>query len=95
MDPGFNGDWNGDVYKALLFIRAREPKLDAFVLDCDYGLGIVRVQPPVNRLRITDQAISNMDYSKFSENRKELLDLRPPEALDDLLILNASKGPPC
>lgn len=38
--PKWEGPWSGDVWKAIIELRQRED-LNIFVLDCDFGLGIL------------------------------------------------------
>lgn len=73
---GIDGCWTGDVYKAMLDIR-NSPQCDAYVIDTDWGVGVVR---PVRELKvksITDiehlNAIQDWDY--FDHARKQLLGL--------------------
>jgi len=40
LRPRVSGVWNGDVWKAMVMLRAR-PDLDCAVLNCDWGLGVV------------------------------------------------------
>jgi hypothetical protein len=39
--PGAQGVWNGDVWKAIAFVRRREANLWVRVVDVDYGIGVV------------------------------------------------------
>lgn len=73
---GINGFWTGDVYKAMLDLR-NSPEADAYVIDTDFGVGIVR---PVPYLKLRDitatehfNGLTSWEY--FNENRKHLLDL--------------------
>jgi hypothetical protein len=86
---GYTGEWNGDVFKAVVRTRVTEPTLDAFVLDCDQGLGIVRrrAEPGVTSPApaIDPAAIDALTYEDLDRDRRGLLDLRPPEAIDAVL----------
>jgi hypothetical protein len=33
--------WNGDVFRSIIWFREIHPKYPCFVLDCDWGLGII------------------------------------------------------
>lgn len=78
------GEWNGTVYKAILELRARRSDLEIFVVDTDWGVGVVRVGTavPVDQAKV--QAAME-DFSVFDANRTELLDLRSPEAFSNWL----------
>ena len=104
---GYTGEWNGDVFKSVVRVRATEPTLEAFVLDCDQGLGIVRRRPVAGRqgsttsaagpaLEMDAAAIDALTYDDLDRDRAGLLDLRPPSALDpvidDVAAIAASTG---
>jgi Methyltransferase domain len=78
--PGFNGDWNGDVYKALIRIRTHGD-LRASVIDSDQGLGIVRRGAAEARLELASVEIERLGYEDFSLDRVRLLGLRAPDRL--------------
>ena len=73
---GIDGCWTGDVYKAMLDVR-NSPEASAYVIDTDWGVGVVRPVPDLKLRDITStqhfNAISDWDY--FDQNRKELLNL--------------------
>lgn len=80
--PGWTGEWCGDVWKAIVHLRAAHPELEVAVLDCDYGVGLVRrgrgaPAPPVDLA-----ALARWDYARLAAARTELLNLRPPAYLD-------------
>lgn len=77
--PGWTGDWNGDVYKAVIQLRAERTDLTLCVLDCDHGLGIVRRGKSDSQLELSLEQIAQMTYEEFSLRRTELLNLRAPE----------------
>lgn len=81
---GFSGQWNGDVYRAIVRLRARDD-LRVTVLDCDHGMGIVRHGTPDGRPRLSPEAVERLTYEDLDRDRAALLDLRPPEDLDRLL----------
>jgi hypothetical protein len=74
-----SGQWNGDVWKALLHLRSLRNDINVFVLDCDQGLGIVTKGKPESTLPFSADAISKLMYEQLSENRKEWLNLKPAD----------------
>jgi len=67
--------WCGDVWKAIVHLRATRPDLTVEVLDTDYGIGTVRRTPsPV--LGIDPSEIAGLDYSALECDRQRLLGLR-------------------
>lgn len=79
----FSGVWNGDVWKAVLYIRSQRKDLTAFVLDTDHGLGIISRKPDTNPLGFSKQEIEKFGYSDFDVNRNEWLNLQPVKYLKD------------
>jgi hypothetical protein len=82
---GWNGMWNGDVWKAVVHIRAAEKNLNLFTLDLDWGLGILSRGQMENPLDVTPDAIEQMTYSDLEKNRETFLNLKPPSYLDRFL----------
>jgi len=83
--PGWNGAWSGDVWKAIVHLRALRHDLRIFVLDCDTGVGIVTKGSPQTRLSFAEADIGGMGYDFFSRNREVLLDLRSVEYFHEFL----------
>jgi len=70
-------EWNGDVWKTIVKLRSAHPKLNVSVLDCDFGLGIVRKGQPDDRLNFSDEEIDKMTYQNLEKDRVKLLNLKP------------------
>ena len=84
-NPQWDGAWSGDVWKAIVHLRALRNDLDAFVLDCDTGIGIVTKRPARHLLSYSEIDIRALDYSVLSSDRKALLGLQPSEYFTDFL----------
>lgn len=69
--PRIQGEWTGDCWLAFTWIRATRPDLTMYVIDTDYGVGIIQKgqQEPI----IIEQ---NLTYQNFEKNKKEWLNLR-------------------
>ena len=74
--PGFNGVWNGDVWKTIAYLRATRKDLRVFVLDCDFGLGIITREAPENMLKYSAEEVHNLSYRDLSKDRQSLLNLK-------------------
>lgn len=70
--------WCGDVWKTIVYLRSRRPDLRVAVLDCDFGLGLVRKGRPEDLLDYTPEQITTMDYESLAADRKHLLNLKEP-----------------
>jgi hypothetical protein len=68
--------WNGDVWKAIVCLRSTRSDLTIFILDCDYGLGIIRKGQPENMLDYSLEQIKEMAYKDLAENRAKFLNLK-------------------
>ena len=65
-----NGNiWNGDVWKAWVKVRHENENLEMFVVDTDFGCGIIR--------NGKQEILSNLptDYYEFEKNKKYFLNL--------------------
>lgn len=85
---GFNGDWNGDVYRAIVRLRTRDD-LDVSVLDTDQGVALISRGQPRDPLALTSDELEHLGYAELDRDRARLLGLRPATELDELL---AGKG---
>jgi hypothetical protein len=74
--PGWNGEWCGDVWKTICYLRASRKDLKIIVLDCDYGLGIITRGKAINDLNLKEEDLAVMTYDDLSRNRNELLNLK-------------------
>jgi hypothetical protein len=81
----WDGAWSGDVWKTLVHLRALRDDVDAFVLDCDTGVGVVTKHPRKESVSYSESDIHAMNYGFLSRNRKSLLGLRPSEYFKDFL----------
>lgn len=72
------GAWEGDVWKAIVYLRSVRKDLRVFVLDCDHGLGFVTRGAPDNLLSYSGVAIEQMTYDDLARDRAALLNLQPP-----------------
>ena len=84
--PGQNGEWNGDVWKTILHIRSLMPDWQAFVLDCDYGVGVAIRRKNDQLLSFSKEQIEKMDYKQLETNRKLFLGLKSPLYLNEFLV---------
>ena len=78
-DKNYEGNWNGDVWKTILHLRSLRKDITVFVLDVDYGLGIVCKKPSEENLSFTQAEIRNLTYSDLDKNRQQWLNLKPLE----------------
>jgi len=79
--PGWTGEWNGDVWKTIVLLRSLRKDLHVFVLDCDYGVGVVCKGKPEDILSYTVEEINKMSFKDLSKDRRKLLNLKEPAFL--------------
>ena len=79
--PGWTGEWNGDVWKAIVELRSRRSDIQVSVFDCDYGIGYISKGTPENSLSYSVEEIKKLEYSELEKNRKELLNLKDTSEL--------------
>jgi hypothetical protein len=68
--------WCGDVWKAIVRLRALRDDLRVEVLDTDLGIGVVRRGSSAT-LPLDEAQVDALDYADLDANRAELLGLRP------------------
>lgn len=83
--PGFTGTWNGDVWKTIAYLRATRNDLHIFVIDCDFGLGVITRGTPENTLKYSAEEVENLSYRDLSHNRKSILNLKDVVYLETFL----------
>ena len=80
VHPG--GDWNGDVWKVIHYLRTYRQDLEVYTLDCDWGVGVIKgfsnnkCVPAVSAEG--KRVCKELDYSYLSRKRRETLGLRSP-----------------
>lgn len=83
--PGWDWSWCGDVWKTVCHLRSRRHDLNVFVLDCDFGLGIVTRGTPTPPLELSRAELERLTYADLEKNRQQLLNLKPAGCLADFL----------
>jgi len=83
--PDWDGAWSGDVWKAIVHLRALRDDLDAFVLDCDTGIGVVTKCRRKAPLTYSESDIRAMDFKCLAKSRDSLLGLRPADYFNEFL----------
>jgi hypothetical protein len=83
--PGSSVEWTGDVWKTLVQLRLCDNSLDVGCLDCDYGVGVIVKRPSGRITSMAPEVIRSWTYSELEANRQDLLGLRPPHQLLDML----------
>lgn len=73
--------WNGDVWKAFLLIKKENPH--AFVLDTDFGIGVV---PSKNSLNCINDTNMDVSWEDFASNRQSLLSLVDVNNIDSIWL---------
>jgi glycosyltransferase involved in cell wall biosynthesis len=81
--------WNGTTWKAIVKVRSEINNIYTSVVDTDWGVGVIQKSKTPNMI-VNDNPYYS--YNKFSENRKECLNLiTPQEFLDTYINTNNTK----
>lgn len=72
---GWTGEWNGDVWKTIVHLRAFHPDLEVSTIDSDQGLGVISFGRNNDLLKVEKEELFNADFEFLEENRNELLGL--------------------
>lgn len=70
--PRETNEWTGDCWKAWIKLRRERFELEMFVIDTDYGVGVIR-EGYQDELKI--KLKGEPDYKWLDDNRKEALNL--------------------
>jgi len=85
--PDWSGAWNGNVWKAIVYVKRHLPELSVFVLDCDHGLGVIQGSLPgrhsENREAIEE--LERLPFSYLEKNRARLLNLKSADFVGQFL----------
>ncbi|MEP7253382.1 MAG: class I SAM-dependent methyltransferase [Ginsengibacter sp.] len=73
---GSTGQWNGDVWKAIMHLRSFRNDIDVFVVNCDFGLGIITKKKPQDNLTFSIKEIESLDFDDFNANKKKWINLK-------------------
>jgi hypothetical protein len=68
--------WCGDVWKAIVHLRATRADLEVSVLDTDFGIGVVRKGAGGPHLDVDPAVIADLGYGDLDADRHRLLGLR-------------------
>jgi hypothetical protein len=94
--PGSNESadwiWNGDVWKTIAYLRSCRDDINVFVLNCDYGLGIISKAEPENMLNLSGAQIDEMTFKDLDNNREKILNLKSQEYLFEFMEKRALFG---
>jgi hypothetical protein len=78
-DTTISGEWTGDVWRVIVEMKRTKPNLDIFVVDTDYGCGVIRLG---NQQLI--ECSENIDYFEFEKNKNYFLNLVSTEKFIEL-----------
>lgn len=76
--PGYDYIWNGDVYKAIVELRATRKDIDVLVINSDHGVGIITQAATDSPLTLTETQLANLSYADLDKNRESYLNLKQP-----------------
>lgn len=83
--PEWTGEWCGDVWKTICYLRSYRKDLKVFVLDCDYGLGIVVKGKPDGDFDLSKETLATMNYKEIIDGEYKLLNLKDESYLFEFL----------
>lgn len=72
---GYDGGWNGDVWKTIVKLRQTKDYLDIHVTNCLNGLGIIKKRRTPGAPFEFEQDVDELTYSDLDSEREMLLNL--------------------
>lgn len=90
--PSWNGLWTGDGWKAIVALRSLHDDVEACVLDCDHGIGMVWRRPARRALSYSAAQIDALSYQDLTRDPVRLLGLQlPHQLLETIADLRAER----
>ncbi len=83
--PGWNGEWCGDVWKTILYLRCFRKDVSACVFDCDKGIGVVVKRKNSSDFTLSKEKIDELTYSELLKNKETFIGLRSEETFAQFL----------
>lgn len=74
------GEWCGDCWKAWVQLRMFSSNLEMYVIDTDYGVGIIK-----RGIQKTLPLITDFTWKEFEINRKKWLNLISVKEFEDII----------
>jgi hypothetical protein len=71
--------WCGDVWKTIAHLRSTRSDLEVAVLNCSFGVGVIKVGNPKEKLSYSPDEIKAMSYDDLENNRERILNLKDPD----------------
>jgi hypothetical protein len=87
---GWTGEWCGDVWKSIVYLKRAFPnQMDVYVINTDYGLGIVKPKGQLTSSLALDKKIfdevNKLTYDEMMVNPQEMIGLRDGEYAERLI----------
>lgn len=84
--PGFQGVWNGDVFKTVIRLRHELTDRRVVVLDADQGLGLVFRDDPDHTGSLPAGDVAALTFDEYAARAEELLSLLPAGAFESEIL---------
>ena len=84
--PGWANLWNGDVWKAVVKLRATSSDLQISVFNTDHGVAVITKGKPEMVFELTELQIKELSYQDFENHRKEYLNLKDPALFPEFVM---------
>ena len=91
LEPdGWTGEWCGDVWKTIVYLRRKfSDFLDVYIIDTDYGLGIIRIKSEITRSLNIDKElfdeINKMQFEEIMHDYETLTGLKDKDFTENLI----------
>ena len=84
--PGWANLWNGDVWKAVVELRATSSDLQISVYNTDHGVAVITKGEPEVKFDLTELQITELSYQDLENHRKEYLNLKDPALFPEFVL---------
>ena len=83
--PNRGKAWCGDVWKTIVHMRLAYKDLNVFVLDTDFGLGVITRGKQEDILDYNADEIEKMSYADLLKDRDNMLNLKSSDYLQEFI----------
>ncbi len=83
--PGWEGKWNGDVWKSIVRLRSERDDLNITTLDTDWGVAIIFKEANNKKLSYSAEDVAHLKYEDLDGDRVGLINLKDTGYLEVIL----------
>lgn len=80
--PRVQNEWTGDCWKAWVKLRSERSDLEMYVVDTDYGCGVIQKGSQECIARVADK---DLTWQGFCKNKEEWMNIKSVDEFDEII----------